>query len=129
MANRQRTVIQEDLRQMVLVQESWRDCASGVESRGSDIVFLLGERILIAPCMVSWRSKSDSTCSRVAWVTAERVPYGLLWGGKLGEMEFGGVGRGWVFVAGTLLAATAAKLSRPKGFGISRAEDAMAAIS
>jgi hypothetical protein len=37
------------------------------------------------------------------------------------------VGRGCDFVLGTLLAATAAKLSRP--FGISRAEDAMVAIS
>jgi hypothetical protein len=42
-------------------------------------------------------------------------------------MELGGVGRGWA-LAGTLLAATAAKLSRPEGFGISRAEDFMAAI-
>ena len=42
-------------------------------------------------------------------------------------MELGGVGRGWA-LAGTLLAATAAKLSRLEGFGISRAEDFMAAI-
>lgn len=44
-------------------------------------------------------------------------------------MELGGVGRGWALVAGTLLAATAAKLSRPEVLGISRAEVAMAAIS
>lgn len=43
-------------------------------------------------------------------------------------MEFGGVGRGWFLVAGTLLASTAVKLSRPRAFGISRAEDAMLAI-
>jgi len=38
-------------------------------------------------------------------------------------MEFGGVGSGWFFETGTLLA-TAVKLSRcpPKMFGISRAE-------
>ena len=61
----------------------------------------------------------------------ERVPYGLEpWGGRDGDIEFGGVGRGWFFVTGTLLAATAAKLSRPPaGFGISRAVDAMLAIS
>ena len=61
----------------------------------------------------------------------ERVPYGLvLWGGKEGDIEFGGVGRGWFFETGTLLAATAAKLSRPPaGFGMSRAVDAMLAIS
>lgn len=45
----------------------------------------------------------------------------------MGEIEFGGVGRGWPF-AGTLLAATAVKLSRPKGLKIWRAEVAMVAI-
>jgi len=61
---------------------------------------------------------------------ADRVPYGIAaWGGSDGEIESGGVGRGWAFVAGTLLAATAAKLSRPEAFGISRAEVVMPAIS
>lgn len=44
-------------------------------------------------------------------------------------MEFGGVGRREFSVVvpsrGTLLAATAVKLSRPKGLGMSRAGDAM----
>lgn len=43
-------------------------------------------------------------------------------------MEFGGVGREWFLIAGTLLASTAVKLSRLRAFGISRAEDVMLAI-
>jgi hypothetical protein len=45
------------------------------------------------------------------------------WAGRFGEMELGGVGKGWVLMTGTLLAPTTVKASGPVGLGISRATD------
>jgi len=130
MANGQRAVDQQDLGEMMLCRRSRRDGARGVESRRSNAT-AVSSYILITDIGAVLEVEVGFDVSGACWTVVERVPYGLApWGGREGDIEFGGVGRGWFFVTGTLLAATAAKLSRPPvGFGISRAVDAMLAIS